>query len=312
MRRRDRLRAMRSPNPYASGKLDRAAHLRGDETRLDGWLHSRASRIVPVWRARNLVHAADSPAAIFLSGDEASPLVDAARFTAFLGLVDGVPHFAIDISEVEEPANALPRPGLFEDLRNVGTVLDSDEGNLLAYARGLFSWHGRHRFCGACGAPTESAQAGHVRRCSDPACATQHFPRLDPAVIVLVHDDSGHCLLGRHRRLPSGIFTTLAGFVEPGESLEDAVVREVREESGIDVDDVHYHSSQPWPFPSSLMLGFHAHAATTDIAAEDDELDEVRWFTRDEVRASPEDEKFRLPRADSIARRLILDWLEET
>jgi NAD+ diphosphatase len=133
---------------------------------------------------------------------------------------------------------------------------------------------------------------------------------LDPAVIVLVHDDDGRCLLGRQAQWPPGMHSTLAGFVEPGESLEDTVAREVKEESGIEVADIRYHSSQPWPFPSSLMLGFHARATTAEIAIDDDELEDARWFTGADIRNSPEDERFRLPRGDSIARRLILDWLD--
>src|SRR5262249_49094954 len=147
----------------------------------------------------------------------------------------------------------------FTDLRRVGPLLERFEGSLLAYARGITYWHQRHRFCGVCGAPTRSRDAGHVRVCLNETCKTQHFPRTDPAVIMLVHDGD-RCLLGRQSVWPTGMHSTLAGFVEPGESLEEAVAREVREETAIEVTDVAYHSSQPWPFPSSVMLGFHARA----------------------------------------------------
>ena len=301
---------MKRPNPYAAGRLDRAAHRRGD----DGWLAERladgGSRVVPVWRARNLVHSLEAPAAVHFPPDAVTLMIAETEFVAFLGLVDGAAHFAIDISFVAEPLAVLPADGVFEDLRNIGPLLDHDEGAILAYARGLFSWHRRHLFCGVCGHPTESGQAGHVRACSNGDCGAHHFPRLDPAVIVLVHDDDGRCLLGRQSQWPPGMHSTLAGFVEPGESLEDTVAREVKEESGIEVDHIRYHSSQPWPFPSSLMLGFHARAVSTEIAIDNDELEDARWFTRDDIRTSPEDESFRLPRGDSIARRLILDWLD--
>jgi len=301
---------MRDPNTYAATPLDRAAHLRSDARRLEAWLENGEARIVAVWRARNLVTALDRPSAVFLSAAESRGLIEAAEFHTFLGLVDDVPHFAVDISAVEEPASVLPAEGVFEDLRNIGPALDHGHGGILAYARALFSWHRRHLFCGTCGSPTESADGGHLRRCTNAACAATHFPRLDPAVIVLIHDGGDRCVLGRNPRLPPGMHSTLAGFVEPGESLEDTVSREMREESGLAVTDIRYHSSQPWPFPSSLMLGFYARAITFEIDSEDDELEVVRWYTRDELRHSPEDETFRMPRRDSIARRLIEEWIE--
>jgi NAD+ diphosphatase len=187
--------------------------------------------------------------------------------------------------------------------------MDRREGALLALARAIMFWHARHRYCGLCGSPTRSEEAGHMRRCTNPACNTMHFPRTDPAVIMLVTD--GHrALLGRNKNFPlPGMYSTLAGFVEPGESLEDAVAREVREESGIEVAAVHYHSSQPWPFPANIMLGFHAEARTTEITIDYGELEDARWFTRDWLTSHTDDDSFRLPRLDSIARRLIEDWL---
>jgi NAD+ diphosphatase len=147
-----------------------------------------------------------------------------------------------------------------------------------------------------------------VRRCPNPACGATHFPRTDPAVIMLVVDGE-RCLLGRQSQWPPGMHSTLAGFVEPGESLERAVAREVREEAGIEIDDVAYHSSQPWPFPSSLMLGFTARATTTELRVDTTELEAARWFEKDWLLAHEDDDAFRLPRRDSIARRLIEDWL---
>jgi NAD+ diphosphatase len=147
-----------------------------------------------------------------------------------------------------------------------------------------------------------------VRRCADAACNAEHFPRTDPAVIMLVtHED--HALLGRQRVWPAGMHSTLAGFVEPGESLEEAVAREVMEEAGVRVVDVRYHSSQPWPFPASIMLGFHARALRRDLAVDAEELETAGWFSRDFLSRAHDPEVFRLPRPDSIARRLIEDWL---
>jgi NAD+ diphosphatase len=263
---------------------------------------------------------------------------DQAAEVILLGLADGIACFAADVSGLERPEEhpTLAGTGSFTDLREAGPLIGHDEGSLLAYARGMVVWHGRHRFCGVCGGATISAEAGHVRRCTNPACAALHFPRTDPAVIMLVHDGE-QCLLGRQARFAPGMYSTLAGFVEPGESLEAAVAREVFEETGIRTGTVHYHSSQPWPFPSSLMLGFHAEAASRAITVQADEIEDARWFSRATllraaartgdlhlernageapVAASPlSDEEdvaatLRLPRSDSIARRLVEDWIQ--
>jgi NAD+ diphosphatase len=192
-------------------------------------------------------------------------------------------------------------------LRAAAAVLPQADAGLAAHAAALVNWHRRHRHCSVCGAPTAVAEGGIVRRC--PSCGTDHHPRTDPVVIMLV-TDGDRVLLGRQPTWPPGRYSALAGFVEPGESLEDAVRREVAEEVGIAVTDVRYHSSQPWPFPASIMLGFTARAAGTELRLSTDELETARWYTRAEMLASPENETFRLPRRDSIARRLVEDWLE--
>ncbi|MBC7800865.1 MAG: NAD(+) diphosphatase, partial [Gemmatimonadaceae bacterium] len=177
---------------------------------------------------------------------------------------------------------------------------------ILAHARGLMHWRNRHRFCGVCGGVCEPRSAGHAMACT--ACNAQHFPRTDPAVIMLVHRGD-RVLLGHSQRFPKvTMYSTLAGFVEPGESLEEAVAREVLEESAIVVGAVRYHSSQPWPFPSSIMLGFYAEGLTDDITIDPTELRDARWFTRAEL-ADPDAHGFSLPRRDSIARHLIEDWM---
>jgi NAD+ diphosphatase len=188
----------------------------------------------------------------------------------------------------------------------VAGLLPAGEASVLAHARGIMHWRVKHRFCGVCGSRCEPRSAGHVMVCQ--GCGAQHFPRTDPAVIMLVvRGDS--CLLGHSHRFPNvTMYSTLAGFVEPGESLEEAVRREVKEEAGIDVGGVWYHSSQPWPFPSSIMLGFHAEGLSEDIHIDPDELKDARWFTRDQIR-DHQALGFSLPRADSIARRLIEDWM---
>ncbi|HYD99566.1 MAG TPA: NAD(+) diphosphatase [Alphaproteobacteria bacterium] len=320
---------MTRPNYYAGAALDRAAHRRKDAAWLAEALAAPQARFLPLWRSQSLFAIARD--------SEAFPMADAAwwgeppgvdpvplHLTAaedwwrevpgaepvLLGLEGEAVWFALDLSAVEAPeAHPALGRGRFCDMRRVGPLLPHAEGSRLAYARGLLWWHQRHRFCGVCGAATVSAEAGHVRRCTNADCGTPHFPRTDPAVIMLV-TDGDRCLLGRQAAWPAGMVSTLAGFVEPGESLEEAVAREVFEEVGVRVADVRYHSSQPWPFPSSLMLGFTAVATDATLTLDRDEIEDARWFDREALRRAGDGEDgLRLPRRDSIARRLIEDWL---
>lgn len=297
------------PNYYAALPLDRRAQQRGDQAWIDRLLRNGATRILPVWRAQNLVAGiGEAPRAAWLTMTQVESWIGGSE-TIFLGVAGEIAHFALELSRLEDPAPAAAVAAAgFTDLRNVGAVIPRDDGALLAYARGLIHWHSRHRFCGVCGHGTVSEQAGHQRRCRNPECAAVHFPRTDPAVIMLIHDGD-RIILGRQSQWPPGMNSVLAGFVEPGESLEEAVAREVMEEVGIAVADVRYQSSQPWPFPSSIMLGFTARALNRDIRLSPDEIESARWYSREELRRSPEDETFRLPRRDSIARRLVDDWL---
>ena len=220
----------------------------------------------------------------------------------FLGLGSGVPVFA------EYVDGAGPPRGRPAGLREAATVLPAEEAALAAYAGSLLAWHRRHRFCANCGAPTEPHDGGHERLC--PSCGAHHFPRTDPVVIVRVSDGGDGLLLGRQARWPEGRYSLLAGFVEPGETLEEAVRREVLEESGVALDSVAYIASQPWPFPSSLMLGFSALAERGDPSPQDEELADVRWFERAEIEAAGRGENdLKLAPPYSIARRLIDAWL---
>ncbi len=312
------LAAMPHPKPprinfYAGVPLDRADHLRGDAERLAGLLADPRARVVPLWRNLHLV--ADETRAVWLERAEIGEILESGGQTIFLGLREETTYLALDLSHLDEPV-VEPLGGAaaaFRDLRQVGPIMDREESAILAYARGLAHWHARHGFCGVCGAATVSEKGGHQRRCTNADCNAVHFPRTDPAVIMLVHDGAARCLLGRQAVWPPGMHSTLAGFVEPGESLEEAVAREIWEEVGlkIAVEDVSYHSSQPWPFPSSIMLGFRARAEDAPLRIAEDEIESARWYSRAELKNSPEDETFKLPRRDSIARRLIEDWLEE-
>ena len=223
--------------------------------------------------------------------------------SVFLGLAGERPLFAADVTGAE------PDRGHPAGLREVAGELPAEDAALAAYAASILSWHRRHRFCANCGQPTQSGDGGHERRC--PGCGAHHFPRTDPVVIVRVTDGE-RLLLGRQARWPEGRYSVLAGYVEPGETLEDAARREVLEESRVEVRDVAYVASQPWPFPSSLMVGFQAVADGGEPQADDHELADVRWFSAEEVaEAAGGDGAVFLPPPYSIARRLIDGWLAE-
>ncbi len=295
-------------NVYSSSPLDRIAHRREDPAWIAEKLADPESLFVPVWRSKSLVrNTADVPEAVYISGEVAKTLRIEEGPWAFLGILDDRAVFAIDLSAADDPVPLLPENlGEFMDLRSVGWGVPRPEASVLAHARGLLHWRQRHKFCSVCGNPNEVKSAGHVMTCT--VCATQHFPRTDPAVIMLVHRGD-KALLGHSTRFPRAtMYSTLAGFVEPGETLEEAVRREVLEESGILVGDVHYHSSQPWPFPGNIMLGFYAEGLSEEITIDPEELNDARWFTKQEMRDHKQ-HGFDLPRLDSIARRLIEDWL---
>lgn len=297
-------------NLYAGGGLDRASLQRKDGAWIAARLSAPETRLVPVWRSLSLIDSTDAaaPRLVGIAAAEGAGLLALpGAETALLGLDGDSAYFTVDLTaalEAPEAHPALVGRGGFVELRSVGALLPATEAALAAYARGLMWWHQRHSFCGVCGHATLAREGGHVRACTDAGCAAHHFPRTDPAVIMLVHDGE-RCVLGRQPRFAPGLYSTLAGFVEPGESLEEAVAREVFEEVGVHVGEVRYFSSQPWPFPSSLMLGFYARADSTDITVQPDEIEHARWFTREELLTAPP----ALPRADSISRRLIETWL---
>jgi NAD+ diphosphatase len=294
---------MQQRNIFAGPYLDRAAHLRSDPAWFAAALADERSRAIPVWNSRSLIAEGATPRAVYLPLSHIPPERQNSADLILLGRFGDTNFFTYEIEAIEQPA-LLPDTR-FEDLRLVGSVLPIDEAGLLGYARAIVSWRRRNRYCGTCGAKTLSAKSGHVLVCTDPSCRHETFPRIDPAIIVLISDGE-RALLGRQASWPVGRYSTIAGFVEPGESLEDAVAREVFEETGIEVDGIEYHSSQPWPFPASLMLGFTAHAVTSEVHLRDQELEDARWFTRAEIASSGA----LLPPRQSISFRLIEHWFD--
>jgi NAD+ diphosphatase len=291
-------------NTFAGGRLDRAGPQRTDEAWLAARREDPGARAVLATSEGVLVREGAIPALVALADLPGDAEV------ALLGVDDaGVAVFAADPGP--EHAAALAPGGALRGLRDVAAVASQSDAGLLAHATALLNWHRGHRFCASCGAATVMAEAGHVRRC--PRCGAQHHPRTDPVVITLVHDGDERILLGRNPVWPPGRFSCMAGFVEPGESLEEAVVREIGEESGVAVADVRYVSSQPWPFPASLMLGFEAAYAGGEAHPHDHELADVRWAGRADLeRAVAGDGPLDLPPPLAIARRLIEGWLERT
>jgi len=284
------------------GTVDRAAHRRGDEEWLAAAWADDATRVLSVEGTTLLVDDDGSgPRLALRAPDIAAADADPDAPPYFLGVDDGVAYFAVRATLT---ARGTVRPA---SLREVGAVLDDRDAGLAAHAVGLDNWHTTHRRCPRCGAPTRPTLGGHVRICEEDG--SQHFPRTDPAVIMLVHDGGDRCLLGRQSPWPGKRFSTLAGFVEPGESAEQAVAREVDEEVGLAVTDIEYRASQPWPFPSSLMFGYRARATAYEVDLRDGEIAEARWFRRDELRAAADAGDILLSHPVSIAHRLINDWL---
>ncbi len=309
---------------YRGLKIDRASELRKDLSWVEKQWQNRGCRVLLLHSDRNLMvwdRQADlAPVAVSHSRFEVESILPELDDLVFLGFDDNIPLFAADVSATEE-ADILDLPGEHEfvDLREAGWLLPGQEAALLAYARGLLYWNRHNGYCSHCGSLAESRQGGHMRLCSNHHCGRMHFPRTDPAVIMLVEDVSDPnnpcCLLGRNSRFPERLVSTLAGFVDPLESLEECVEREVFEEAGIRVDGVEYQASQPWPFPSSIMLGFRARAITTEINIDGVEIAEAHWFSPKQLESFAEwgdaGGDYCLPRRDSIARYLIESWIRD-
>lgn len=305
-------RELSARTAFGTNRLDRHSERRESESQLAVLRADERARTFVIAGEAPLLKAGDAPDRARFTLAEAEALFGPPRESAFLGTLDGVPLFALLYPE--SPA-APPATGVEVEVANLralaaGGLLSADELGPLGEARALMDWHRRHGFCANCGAPTRAFTGGFRRDCD--ACGAHHFPRVDPVVIMLV-TDGDRCLLGRQPRFDPGMYSALAGFVEPGETIEDAVRREVMEEAGVPVGAVRYLGSQPWPFPSSLMIGCAARALAHDIVIDRLELEDARWFTRDEARlmlAGDHPDGLSAPRPMAIAHHLLRAFVD--
>jgi NAD+ diphosphatase len=288
--------------------LDRVAERRDETEWVQAHGESADARYLLLDRAGETWLQAGEPGLRWLDASERHRLLPDTPAT-LLGLIGPRPHFLLTLDEQAQPESFDAALGARRaNLRSAGLMLPAAEAGLFAYAKGLAHWQNETRHCAYCGSALTLVASGHRAQCGNPGCGRLHFPRTDAAIIVIVeHGDA--CLLGRQAGWPKGRYSTLAGFVEPGESLEDAVRREVAEESGVIVGEAHYHSSQPWPLPASLMVGFTATAVSRDIQLRDRELEEARWFTAQQIVDGLADGSFAPPFALSVSYQLLSHWL---
>lgn len=293
-------------NTFVAKALEREHHRRKEPDWLARKMKEPESVFIPVRQSKVLVIDGEAPAPVLLSPEQMAQYKETDS-AFFLGEAKGRAYFAVELDEKD--FGAFERAGRFKDLRAVAPLLSRDDGAILAYAQALAYWHRRNRFCGVCGARNEIREGGHFLGCVNPKCGAAHFPRTDPAIIVLIRYGD-KCLLGRQQSWVQGMYSVLAGFVEPGESIEGAVAREIFEEVGVRVKNIRYHSSQPWPFPCSLMLGFTADAEDGRITLDESELEDARWFGRRELREAVENRAVKVPPPVSISYRLIEQWFD--
>jgi NAD+ diphosphatase len=301
-------------NVFAGNPLDRSSYARAKPEWIAEKLADPGSLALVMWNGKPMVEKRKEGAGsqiAYVRAEMAGELSDGAERLLFMGMWQETAVFALDMEGTADPADG-PMEGLgrFEDLRGVAMDLPATDAAILATAKAMFEWRRRHKHCANCGEPTEAVEGGWKRVCA--SCRAEHFPRTDPVVIMLpVRGEN--CLLGRQAAWAKGVYSALAGFLEPGESIEEACAREVFEEAGLRTRSVRYHSTQPWPYPSSLMIGLIAEVEEGEAAADQNELDEVRWFTREEARALMKGNLpgARAPGALAIAHQLIKAWSEE-
>lgn len=294
-----------SLNFLTAAGLDRMPEPRRSPGSFDELIELEKALFLPVWGEKILLREGNSDDPLFLAKHELDPGYITRENCFLLGRREGNTYFVIDVEEMD--TDRFIGPGDFAGLRKSRIDLKNWKGAMLAYATALVSWHRNNRFCGRCGHPTVVAELGQARYCTDSLCALPHYPRTDPAIIVAV-TRGDKCLMARKDGWPDEMYSVVAGYVDHGESLEDTVVREVFEETGIHVRNVKYHSSQPWPFPYTLMLGYFAEAENEEIQIDNHELSEARWFSRQDIIKGLKEGTHRLPSHFSISRKLITDW----
>jgi len=297
-------------NQFTDVRLNREVELRDNAQWVTDTLSDPGTRLVPLWRSRSLLQRTnDGTMAVYLSPRELEQ-PDRIQPPTLLGNDDVRDYFAVSVTDSQKDAILEHYPdAVFSDLRRASIDMAAKHAGILAYAKALHYWQHRHAFCGVCGNPNLLRSAGHRMVCSNEECERESFPRIDPAIIVLITNRDA-CLLGRNAKWRPRQFSTLAGFVEPGESLEDAVVREVYEEVQLQLTDIRYVSSQPWPFPASAMCGFYAEAVDR-ASGISDEVEETRWFTVESLTKAVMENEVRLSPPVSIAFRLLADWFRK-
>ncbi len=297
-----------SLNYFQSNDLNRLTEIRGNANLLSEVLKDSNTFVIPVSQSKNLFSADENPKPVTLPANQ---FYELKNDLILLGKTNGSTLFALDITNSgKNLKDDLSKFGNFNELRRMAPLLELSDAAILSYAKAMTYWHAHHKFCEVCGGKTVSMDAGHKRMCTNPDCKSEHFPRTDPAIIVLVSKGE-KCLLARQSRWRKGQYATIAGFVEPGETLEQAVIREVYEESGIHVDKVWYHSSQPWPFPGTIMIGFHASANSETITLRDHELEDAKWLSREQILTELSEGSLKLSPPISVSFRLIEDWFDE-
>jgi NAD+ diphosphatase len=303
--------------PFTGNPLNRASEKRTDSAWVDAKRRDPSSLIMPVWRLQPFLigeqkNGQPAELGMFRPG-LCETMAAAGAPSIFLGLEGERALFALDVSAANDPENSGPLAGFgrFTEARASAMALPMKDAAIMGQAKAMIDWHNRHGFCPNCGAPTALADAGYRRHCD--ACNTDHFPRTDPVVIMLgIHGDA--CLVGRNKRFPSNFYSALAGFMEPGETIEEAVRRELMEEVNLKVGHVRYVATQPWPFPSSLMIGCLAEAESRDFKPDGEEISDARWLTRDDAKRLLDGERFpdiAVPPSIAIAHHLIKAWAAE-
>ena len=302
--------------PFSGNPLDRASEMRSDAAWIEVKRRDPSSLVLPMWRLQPFLLGPDNALAPLELGLLRPGLADSLAApeapSVFLGVEGGNAMFALDISAANDPVHVGPLAGLghFREARGAAMLLPAKDTAIMGQAKAMIDWHQRHGFCARCGAATIVADAGYKRVC--PSCNSEHFPRTDPVVIMLATHGDG-CLVGRGKQFPPGMFSALAGFVEPGETIEEAVRRELMEEVGVKTGGVTYYATQPWPFPSSLMIGCFAQAENRDIKIDETELAEARWLERDLARQLLTGNSVQglwVPPPIAIAHHLIKAWAE--